>query len=140
MKLVRNNFFAAPIGTHNQDPCIGRSHLLEHRTHRFQRSRFPNHLKLLVYLFAQALVFGHQFFAVQGLANGGYESVEVRRLGDVVVGSAANAADCGIEVTVPANHHKGSVAVVGHGMSQNLEAVALGHFNVAEDKVVARSV
>ena len=41
---------------------------------------------------------------------------------------------------MPANHHKGGVAVVGHGMGQNLEAVALGHLNVAEHKVVARSV
>ena len=140
VNLVGYDLFTAAVGPGDQDTGIGRSHFFDHFTHLLKGRGFADHVELFVDLFAQALVFGHQLFAVQSLANGGDQAVEVGGLGDVVVGSAANAAHGRVQVAVAADHHKRRIGIQLHRVGQHLKPVALGHLDVAEHEVVARRI
>ncbi len=135
----RHPLLACPVPAGDEDARIAGRHLLDHLADLAEGLALADHLHGaalgLAHFLPQHLGLLHQVAAVQRIANADQDAIDVRGLLDEVESPLLQRIHSGIDGAMPADHHHGQVGGVCLQLLQHLDAIHLGHLDVAEHQV-----
>ena len=135
MQLSGHQLLASAVLASDEDPGAGRRHLLNHVTHLHHRCGGADHLVLTAHNLLQGLVLCAQVALVQGVAYRDEQPVHVGRLHDEVESAFLDGVHGIVDGAVAGDHDHGYVIVL-LDVLQHLDAVHLGHLDVAQHGIV----
>ena len=138
--LTRHEFFSGPVRTRDEHPRVGWRHGVDHVLDLLNAFGVADHLVGLrgVDLLGQHLGGLHQHLALQDVSEGHEDAVQVERLLDEVVRALLQGVHGRFDRAVSGNHDDGRSDLLFGQHVQHIEAVHLGHFDVAENRVKRR--
>ena len=138
--LTGHELLAGSVGPGHEHTRVGGRHRLHHVLNGLDALRLPDHLMGLrgVHLLGQHLRRFHKRLTLEHVAQRHQDPVEVERLLDEVVGPFLQSVDRRLHGAVPRNHdHRRRHVFLGQHV-KHIQAVHLGHFDVAENGVECR--